>query len=119
MPLHVLIVDRNKPVRDALTQMVSQAGCEPVALPDAAGALGALTAIGFDALVAGVSPGDDSVSGLVDAARRHQPDLRIIVGRAYALETDAAGLVDAYMDSPVTFHVLRVALQHGLQRRRP
>lgn len=106
----VLIADRNVLMRKALTQMVSLCGFQCVPVSNVKCALGALEKVSFDILIAGVAPGDHDVPGLVYAARRQQPKLRVIVGKTYSCELPNVDLVNAYVNFPLTLDELRFAL---------
>ena len=111
MLLHVLIADDDPTTREEFRHVLEQLQCQCVAVRDAHGALGALSAIRFDVLLAGAIPDDTAYGGLMAAARSLQPSLRIVTSRRRGLDAMPPGLVDAYVDLPATLHGLRMALQ--------
>jgi DNA-binding NtrC family response regulator len=116
MTIQVLILEKSKLTRDALVQMVYLCGCEAVSVQNPDWALGALTGVKFDFLIAGIAPGDDSVPRLAYAAREQQPSLYIILGTSHINETATSQIADAYVPFPLSVHELRQTMQQLLSK---
>lgn len=108
---YVLILESDPVLRDATVAMIRNSVCQPVAVADLPGALGALSGIRFDVLMAGLSHDSPDLRDFIVAVKASYPKLRVIAGASQRGNTRQAGIVDAYLDSPLDHGAVRAALR--------
>jgi DNA-binding response OmpR family regulator len=110
---HILIVDDDAQLLDAIRRAFSEAGREVIAHSTFEGARRALREESFDALVTDVRLGAFNGLQLAVIARDTHPDIRIIVFSGYddpVLRHDAETIGATYLVKPVSFSELMAAL---------
>jgi len=108
---YVLIVESDPALLNDTVAMVRNSVCHPVGVKDIPGALGALSGIRFDVLMAGLSQDSPNLEEFIVAVKASYPTLRVIAGASQRKRTREARIVDAYLDSPLNHHEVRAALR--------
>jgi DNA-binding NtrC family response regulator len=119
---HLLLVEDEKPLREAWTAQLQDAGFQVSEASSGEEALDKLTAFAFDLVVTDLRlPGADGVA-VLEAARQRYPDIPVIIVTGYgtvrdAVETIKRGAAD-FITKPFQFDALLHVLQIALERQR-
>jgi len=108
---YVLILESDPALLSDTMAMVSNSVCQPVGVTDIPGALGALSGIRFDVLMAGLSGDSPDLAEFIVAVKASYPTLRVIAGASQRNSTRQARIVDAYLASPLDRQDVRAALR--------
>jgi DNA-binding response OmpR family regulator len=111
----VLVMEQDEVVRETLVHMIGACGYQVIGLPDAPRALGAMTGMVFDLLVAGIDGPDESIPRLLIDSKSIQPRLRAVTGRPQMEKVFPPRIADSYLDSPFSLDELRNAMRKALQ----
>ena len=119
---HVLVIDDEPVIRDSCLQILSRKGCEVTVASDGRTGLDLLDRYLYDAVILDVKLPDTGGEGIMEAIRRGDPGLPVIVITAYPTVEDAVGFMKTgafdYIPKPFTPNILRGVVSKAFRVRR-
>lgn len=111
-----LVVEQDSELREHMVDMLRTCGCHPIAVPSAERAVGLLTQMKFDFLVAGITSESLCVNSLILDATNIQPSLTVALGGTFIAQCAHTWRALYFMNIPPSLDQMRAIVRSAFHR---